>query len=194
MLKTHASRDFKKIKAKVGRKIPKSGAASNQKIQISSRKIQIANQLKEDTNSHSIQSILSRLSHYSGVARITALQEMKNLITKVAGVDDYVSLIVPPSLEFLADENKDTRKLLLEFYSILFSLCSAQSFSPTMQIMVTYICSGLTNLSKGIRASSLHFLHLVTTSHPSLLVPFHSKVWQTLYLTVHFYVTVFLAD
>lgn len=178
MLKSSSShRDFKKVKAKVGRKIAKTGT-QNKSIKVSSKKLQIASQLKESDGS--VQSLIQRLNHYSGVARLTALQEMRNMIVKLSSPSNYVSQIVPPSIESLFDEDLDNRKAVLDLYSVLVSLCDASSFLSVMPIVVTYLCSGLTNLSRNIRATTLYFLQMICLAQPGLLTPFHSKLTEYL--------------
>lgn len=174
MLKQSSNkRDFKRLRAKVGRRISKTSAA-NKSVKVSTKKLQLAQQLQ--ATGVSIPLLVTKLSHYSGVARLTALQEMRNLILKIPSPQDYLSSIVPPALENLFDEEMETRKCALELFSTLLSLSSSASLMTMAPVMVTYTCSGSTNLSRGIRATALNFLYILSSTHPDILLPYHNKV------------------
>ena len=190
MLKQSSNkRDFKRLRAKVGRRVAKSSAL-NKTVKVSSKKLQLAQQLQ--TTGVSIPLLTSKLSHYSGVARLTGLQEMKNFLLRMESPQEHVSSIIPPALENLFDEELETRKAAIELFSTLFSLCPSHSLIASMPVVVTYIGSGLTNLSRGIRATVLNFLYILVSAHPHILRPFHAKVIRhtiesVLYVDKHMY-------
>jgi hypothetical protein len=179
MLKSSSNkRDFKRLRAKVGRRISKN-AATNKSIKVSTKKIQLAQQLQE--TEVTIPLLVTRLTHYSGVARLTALQELKNVMAKLDNPNEHVSLVLPPCLRNISDEDSEIRQNSMDFFGMIFKLCSSDSFIAMMPMVVTYISSGLTHLSRGVRAAAVHLLHIITNSYPDLLVPFQIKV-SLLYL------------
>jgi hypothetical protein len=107
--------DFKKKTAKVGRKV-KGGNVT--KIEVTSKRIQIPLQsqitaTKPENEQENLELLLKTLQHYSGPARTTALEDLKDLLSTSPSTESYISLIFPSALELLFDDERETRKALI---------------------------------------------------------------------------------
>ena len=121
--------DFKKKTAKVGRKV-KGGNVT--KIEVTSKRIQIPLQsqitaAKPENEQENLRVLLKTLQHYSGPARTTALEDLKELLANSPSTESYISLIFPPALELLFDDERDTRKALVTLLTSLLTRFSSQS-------------------------------------------------------------------
>jgi hypothetical protein len=179
--------DFKKKTAKVGRKV-KGGNVT--KIEVSSKRIQIPLQsqitaAKPENEQENLRILLKTLQHYSGPARTTALEDLKELLANSPSTESYISLIFPPALELLFDDERDTRKALVTLLTSLLTRFSSQSFISIVPVTITYICSGLTSLNKGVRRDALSLLLSIANAHSHILIPHLEKlVAHTLALLV----------
>ena len=179
--------DFKKKTAKVGRKV-KGGNVT--KIEVTSKRIQIPLQsqitaAKPENEQENLRILLKTLQHYSGPARTTALEDLKELLANSPSTESYISLIFPPALELLFDDERDTRKALVTLLTSLLTRFSSQSFISIVPVTITYICSGLTSLNKGVRRDALSLLLSIANAHSHILIPHLEKlVAHTLALLV----------
>lgn len=179
--------DFKKKTAKVGRKV-KGGNVT--KIEVTSKRIQIPLQsqitaAKPENEQENLRVLLKTLQHYSGPARTTALEDLKELLANSPSTESYISLIFPPALELLFDDERDTRKALVTLLTSLLTRFSSQSFLSIVPVTITYICSGLTSLNKGVRRDALSLLLSIANAHSYILIPHLEKlVAHTLALLV----------
>ena len=170
--------DFKKKTAKVGRKV-KGGNVT--KIEVTSKRIQIPLQsqitaVKPESEQENLGLLLKTLQHYNGPARTTALEDLKELLTNSPSTESYISLIFPPALELLFDEERDTRKALINLLISLLNRYSSQTFVSIVPVTITYICSGLTSLNKGVRRDALSLLLAIAHAHSDILIPHLEKL------------------
>lgn len=170
--------DFSKKRRKVGKVVQRSNVTN---IKVKSKKIHIPlqnevtskNKLNDKEN---LDRILRNIHHYSSGVKISALEELKQFLSASSFVESFIALIVPSLMELLYDENMDTRKSLK--FAILLILKSTQSTSlaSIASVAITYICSGLTSLHKGVRKDSLIVLNMFCEYHSSILVKYIDKL------------------
>ena len=170
--------DFKKKTAKVGRKVQSSNTT---KIEVTSKRIQIPLQsqitaTKPENEQENLTLLLKTLQHYNGPARTTALEDLKELLSLSDHTESYISLIFPPALELLFDDERDTRKALITLLTSLLSRYPSHSFISIVPVTITYICSGLTSLNKGVRRDALSLLLAIATLHSHILIPHLEKL------------------
>ena len=170
--------DFKKKTAKVGRKVKSSNVT---KIEVTSKRIQIPLQsqitaIKPENEQENLGLLLKTLQHYSGPARTTALEDLKDLLATSPSTESYLSLIFPPALELLFDDERDTRKALISLLTALLTRFPSQSFLSIVPVTITYICSGLTSLNKGVRRDALSLLLAIANLHSHILIPHLEKL------------------
>jgi hypothetical protein len=165
--------DFTKKKAKVGRKVKSSNVTS---IKVQAKRIQVPLQAqvtagKPGNEKDTLNALLRSLQHYSGPTRTLALEELGEFMRTSRQADTYICLVFPPALELLFDEERDTRKALLVLLSGVLSRHPTASFLSVLPVAITYVCSGLTNLSKSVRRDALTLLLALANSHAALLAP-----------------------
>jgi hypothetical protein len=170
--------DFKKKKAKVGRKVQSSNVT---KIEVASKRILMPLQSqitanKPENEQENLDILLKTLQHYNSVARTTALEDLKELLAISPSTESYISMIFPPALELLFDDERDTRKALLTLLKDLLQKYPSRSFLSIVPVTITYICSGLTSLDKGIRRDSLSLLLDIANLHSHILTPHLEKL------------------
>ena len=170
--------DFKKKTAKVGRKV-KGGNVT--KIEVTSKRIQIPLQsqitaVKPENEQENLALLLKTLQHYSGPARTSALEDLKELLAASPSTESYLSLIFPPALELLFDDERDTRKALISLLTDLLKRYPSNSFLSIVPVTITYICSGLTSLNKGVRRDALSLLLAIANLHSHILIPYLEKL------------------
>ena len=158
--------DFKKKVVKVGRKVKKNNVTT---IKVQSKRIQIPLQSqitrKEVQNEKVVlDAILRQLSHYSSPTRQIAIRDLKDFLDDSPHAETYVAMVLPQTMELLYDDERDTRKALLGFFSSILSRFPSSSFSSVKSLMMTYLCSGLTSLLKVQKFSVHQHLHNIPLS------------------------------
>jgi hypothetical protein len=149
--KGHGGGDFKKKSATVGRKVKRSNVTE---IKVQSRRINMPQQLstsslaKEDGEIEDIKIVIRQLHHHNDHTRIGALEKMKRQLSDVDLARRQITLVLPEALELLFHEDRDTREALINLSSFLSETVSSEYFESIIAVMVTYLCSGLTNVHK----------------------------------------------
>lgn len=182
--------DFSKKKTKVGRKVKRANVTE---IKVKSRRIVVPLQnqgISEDgeSNREAINRVIKQLHHYSESTRLNALNRVKDMLNTKISEESFVTLVLPEVIELLFNDEKETRSVVTEVISSMFAKFPSDAFLPVLSVTVTYICSGLTNLHKGIRKDSLVLLKAMAQRCPTLLSPHLDKVLLILYI-VKFYIS-----
>ena len=92
--------------------------------------------------------IVKLIHHYSNHVRVCGLDELKTFFTTAQESHSFLAMAVPSVLELLFDEERDTRTSVVSFMTTVLQSFPSVYFQSFISIVVTYICSGLTNLSK----------------------------------------------
>lgn len=165
--------DFVKKTIKVGKKIKRNEVT---KLDIKSKRIVVPLQsnvtsVQDTENERAMITMLSRqLHHYNGSSKRAAIDNLKNILLRSNHTESYIALIVPTMLELIFDIEKDTRKDVIQLITALFRRYSSNSFAAITSVLLTYIRSGLTSMSRGVRKDSLTLLSAFAECHSSLLL------------------------
>jgi hypothetical protein len=170
--------DFAKKKGKVGRKVKRANVTE---IKVKSRRIVVPLQnqgVSDDggSNKEAINRVIKQLHHYSESTRLNALNRVKDMLGNDVAEESFVTLVLPEVIELLFNEEKETRSVVVEVVSLTMSKFPAGAFLPVISVVVTYLCSGLTHIHKGIRKDSLVLLKVMAQKCPALLAPYMEKV------------------
>lgn len=170
--------DFSKKKVKVGRKVKRANVTE---IKVKSRRIVVPLQnqgVSEDgeSNRESINRLIKQLHHYSESTRLNALNRVKEMLHNKISEESFVTLVLPEVIELLFNDEKETRNVVTEVVILMMAKFPVDAFLPVISVTVTYLCSGLTNIHKGIRKDSLVLLKAMAQKCPVLLVPYMEKV------------------
>jgi hypothetical protein len=177
-LKPKIQADFKRKKAKVGRKVERSNVTV---IKVQSKHINIPIQAqmvakKAATEQELAEKILKQLLHHNVTSQVASIEELRQFMEGSKNAASFIPMILPVSLELLFDEERLTRKAFLNFASFLFSKFSSQAFASLTPVIVSYMCGGLTSLLKGVRRDALLFLVALASSHSTILQEHVDKV------------------
>ena len=162
--------DFKRLKAKVGKRAPKKLNDTDTKFNTATVKVKVQNvsyeSLGVDTNGmqmisskgkHLSQLILS-LNHPSASVRSSSLQGIKDAVknTPANVIPHHMSIIMPSISKCIVDEDSDVRKLansvLFQDISLrLLSINMGDRMRPFLPLTLAYIGSALHSLDQDIR-------------------------------------------
>ncbi len=193
--KTHVPSDFKRLKAKVGKRAPQKLNATDTKfstatINVQSQSVAADTSAKHGSGSiHSLTStkgkhfsqLMAQLNHPAANARSSALQGMKDAIlhTSPETIPQHLALIVPSLASRFVDEDSTVRKSSM---SILFQDVSRRLIDnvnknnmgdrmrPFLPLLLAYIGSALHSLDVDIRYDGCHALESLCRFHGDLFI------------------------
>ncbi|RYG59537.1 hypothetical protein EON64_20125, partial [archaeon] len=149
-------KDFKKKKAKIGRKVK---SASSTKINVKSKQIVLPSQhMGSDHNKgFQMQHVISQLKHSNEKNKLDGLTELENDLQRYQGdVLKHLGTVVPYVFEMLLSDEGKARGGAVGFLSRLLSrVRESESLLGLLQLMVSFVCSALSSLNKGVRRDGL---------------------------------------
>lgn len=143
--------DFKKIQTKVGKKISRGPTTI---INVKAKRIILPTQLNVSIEpiveeNAKISQLMRQFHHHSLSHRISALEDMNQLLSTSNTPEMHVALVLPSVLELLFDEDKELRQNLLKLVKNLLERCpQKETYETIAPVITTYACSGLTSLIK----------------------------------------------
>ncbi|CAM9764439.1 unnamed protein product [Choristocarpus tenellus] len=171
------SSDFKRIKAKVGKKALK--PASHTDTSFKSKRVFITAQsiLSDlgDSNAvtargQSVQELLVQLRHYSPSSKCEALAGLKSVVEKYPGfAEANFARIAEPSLELAVCVEDEVRSSLLSYQGSLLGHITTPTFTPFADLYMAYVVSAMTSLHKAVRRDSLALLALLLAHFPAIV-------------------------
>lgn len=183
--KSHVPGDFKRLKAKVGKKAPQRLNTTETKFKTASVQVKSQN-VTNEPNSSKISTLVSSkgkhfsqlmatLNHPAANARSSALQGMKDAINNTPDniIPQHLSLIIPSLSKCFVDEDSGIRKVTI---SILFqnvapriSSCGmAGSMRPFLYLILAYIGSALHSLDQDVRYDGCQALEALCDNYSYL--------------------------
>eukprot|EP01039_Chlorochromonas_danica_P006934 gene6934-7672_t len=153
-------KDFLKKKVKVGRKVQKANAT---KIKIQSKKIRLPTQsissnitlLGGDEETNRFNKLQQKLHHSSDSIRLEGLIEMEDFLHKGNHIERFLCLVLPDCLEQLLSIETKAREVILRLIEYLLVQYQYQQrlvvhdcFASSIQLVVTFLCSGMTSVNK----------------------------------------------
>ncbi|CAM9843274.1 unnamed protein product, partial [Scytosiphon promiscuus] len=173
--KTGATADFKRLKAKVGKRAPQ--AASHTDTSFKSKRVRVSAQsilheLGDDdavtARGQGVQELLVQLRHYSPVSKREALAGLKSIVDRHrAFAEVNFARLAEASLELAVCFDDDVRKGLLVFQEALLTCVPVRTFTPFADLYMAYVVSAMTSLKKGVRRDSLALLALLLARFPA---------------------------
>eukprot|EP01031_Cornospumella_fuschlensis_P030255 gene30255-36561_t len=191
-----AQKDFKKKKAKIGRKV-QSGKAT--KINVQSKQIVLSSQHfgGESVNKNfQLQHVISELKHSNHNIKLEGLNELENALRRhQEEVCKHLPTLVPYIFELVLSDESKVRTGAVGFLARLFGRPKdCEGLGGLLQLMVSFVCSALSSLSKGVRRDGLLVLRdivqrfdvdaqldkvlaslLLIAQDPSLLLAMHTS-------------------
>ncbi|XP_058003368.1 uncharacterized protein LOC131169139 [Hevea brasiliensis] len=176
--------DFKKIKRKLGRKLPPPKNATNTEIKskaiiipeqsVASDKMSLAVSKKGLT----LKELLQRTSHRNAKVRKDALMGMKDLFLMYPeGLKLNTHEVIQKLCGRFGDEDKMVRETLYQLLkSVIFPTCNEDM--PFIYLMMGYIFVAMANLAIEVRLMAFKFFDLIVQHYPAAFSLHGEKVLQ----------------
>ncbi|KAE8125193.1 hypothetical protein FH972_020026 [Carpinus fangiana] len=178
--------DFKKIKRKIGRKLPPANNATN--TEIKSKAIILPEQsvasekegLAVNKKGLTLKELLQQTSHHNPKVRRDALMGIKDLFRKhPAELRLHKYAVVEKLRERIGDDDKVVRETLYQlFKSVIFPTCKEDNQELFISLIMAYIFNTMTHLAIDVRLMAFKFLDLVVENHPPSFFLYAEKILQ----------------
>ena len=140
------------------------------------QKLERAGQLLNSRNA-SLPDLQGHLVHYSGSTRREAYQGMQDLFERHPGLfASEAAGVIPRIVEGMVDEEPLVRRALCALLQQNLWQLSAPRLAPFMPLLVSYIVAAMTHVDVRIRADAVHFLRVLTSIQPSLVVRYAPRL------------------
>mmetsp|Transcript_6421 Transcript_6421/g.7198 ORF Transcript_6421/g.7198 Transcript_6421/m.7198 type:complete len:1054 (-) Transcript_6421:81-3242(-) len=178
--RTQAPNDFKRLKAKVGKRAPQKANATDTKFRTSSVQVRSQSIPDDDHNKSkdgkdgqkkglnlmemvtskgkSLSHLVAQLNHHSPNVKCSSLQGIKDATrnTHVEILPNYLSVLVPSVSKCIVDDDARVRKLAISIFfqdisSKIVSSQASQKMKPFLPLSLAYITSALHSLDQDIR-------------------------------------------
>ncbi|KAM7499953.1 hypothetical protein LguiA_024367 [Lonicera macranthoides] len=178
--------DFKKIKRKIGRKLPPAKNATNTEIKskaiilpeqsVASEKAGLAVSKKGLT----LKELLHQTSHHNAKVRKDALIGIRDIFIKYPAELKLHKLAVIEKLrERISDDDKLVREALYQLLkAVIFPGCKEDNQGPFISLMMAYIFNAMTHLGIDVRLMAFKFFDLVVEYYPTSFSLYSEKILQ----------------
>ncbi|KAL3825702.1 hypothetical protein ACJIZ3_021731 [Penstemon smallii] len=178
--------DFKKIRRKIGRKLPPPKNTTN--TEVKSKAIILPEQsiaaekagLAVSKKGLTLKELLQQTSHHNARVRKDALLGVKDILLKhPAELKLHKIAVIEKLRERIGDDDKLVRETLYQlFKSVIFPGCAKDNQGPLVSLMMAYIFNAMTNLAIDVRLMAFKFFDLVIQYYPSSFSLYAEKVLQ----------------
>ncbi|KAL6575086.1 hypothetical protein OROMI_012371 [Orobanche minor] len=185
--KKHQKRgvDFKKIRRKIGRKLPPPNNATNTEIKfksivlpeqsIVSEKSGLALSKKKLT----LKELLQQSSHHNAKVRADALIGIKEILCLPGELKTHKLAVIEKLRERLGDDEKLVREKLYElFKSVIFPGCGQDNQGPLVSLLMVYIFNAMTHFAIDVRLMAFKFVDLLVQFYPLSFFMYAEKILQ----------------
>ncbi|XP_058205322.1 uncharacterized protein LOC131319180 isoform X2 [Rhododendron vialii] len=178
--------DFKKIKRKIGRKLPPPKNATNTEIKskaivlpeqsVASEKAGLAVSRKGLT----LKELLQQTSHHNSKVRKDALTGIRDIFLKhPAELRLHKLAVIEKLRERISDDDKLVRETLYQLLkAVIFPSCREDSQGPFVSLMMAYIFNAMTHLAIDVRLMAFKFFDLVVQHYPLSFSTHAEKIFQ----------------
>jgi pre-rRNA-processing protein IPI1 len=178
--------DFKKIKHKIGKKLPPAKNTTN--TEIKSKAIILPEQsvasdktgLAVSKKGLTLKELLHQTSHHNTKVRKDALIGIRDIFVKYPSELKLHKLAAVEKLrERISDDDKLVRESLYQlFKAIIFPSCKEENQGPFISLVMSYIFNAMTHLAIDVRLMAFKFFDLVVEYYPSSFSSYAEKILQ----------------
>ncbi|MED6111713.1 hypothetical protein PIB30_054890, partial [Stylosanthes scabra] len=178
--------DFKKIRRKIGKKLPPPKNATN--TEIKSKAIVLPEQsvaadkagLAVNKKGLTLKELLQQTSHHNAKVRRDALVGIKDLFNKFpAEMKLHKYAAIEKLRERIGDDDKVVRRTLYDlFKSVILPGCKEDNQELIISLLMAYIFNAMTHLAFDIRIMAFDFLDLVLQFYPPSFSNYAEKIFQ----------------
>jgi hypothetical protein len=181
-----AQSDFKRIKAKVGKRTPKSANVTETSFKAAS--LHVAGQLIDrsqapitivsSTRGNTMFDLSAQLGHPAAAVRLSAIKGLGDIARNHSPylLRPHLSILVPTCAKSWVDEDDEVRTAGLSAFGELIGQQNYSSIRPFVLLIISYFTSALHSLDSQMRVDGARAVNLVSSLHPRLLTPFVSKL------------------
>jgi hypothetical protein len=188
--KNTGSSDFKRIKAKVGKKAQRQHDTD---VSFQSASLHLGQSIQRDnepkksgnllllvsSRGNSLYHLVSTAStHPAGAARASALKGVLDIVKKhpTDALLPNLSTLIPICVHSCVDEDHDVRSVGFDALSALFQQLQEKRIKPFGALLIARISSALHSLDASIRIHGVKMVNLLSTTCPSLTISFVDKL------------------
>lgn len=178
--------DFKKIKRKIGRKLPPPKNTTN--TEVKSKAIILPEQslasekggLAVSKKGLTLKELLQQTSHHNAKVRRDALMGMRDIFLKHPPELKMQRLSVIEKLrERMTDEDKIVRETLYQLLkAVIFPACKEDNQGTFISLMMAYVFNAMTHLAFDVRLMAFKFFDLVVQHYPISFSMYAEKIIQ----------------
>lgn len=188
--KSAPSSDFKRIKAKVGKKALK--PLNDTDVSFKSASLHLGQSIQRDgeynksenrqvllsSRGKSLLDLLSQLSHPAANARSSSLKGMLDIVRNhpSKAILPNLSALIPACVHSCVDEDQDVRSLGIDILSALLSKLEENTIQPFGALLIARVSSALHSLDASTRIDGVKMAKLVSTSCPCLTSVFVNQL------------------
>ncbi|XP_047152629.1 uncharacterized protein LOC124824261 isoform X3 [Vigna umbellata] len=175
--------DFKKIRRKIGRKLPPPKNTTNTEIKskaivlpeqsVAAEKVGLAVNKKGLT----LKELLQQTSHHNPKVRREALMGIKDLFTRHPAEQKLHRYVTVEKLrERIGDDDKVVRKSLYDLFKIVILPCCKEDNQELVDsLLMPYIFNAMTHFSVDVRMMAFDFLDLILEFYPPSFSPLYAE-------------------
>ncbi|BAT82241.1 hypothetical protein LR48_Vigan07g234800 [Vigna angularis] len=175
--------DFKKIRRKIGRKLPPPKNTTN--TEIKSKAIVLPEQsvaaekagLAVNKKGLTLKELLQQTSHHNPKVRREALMGIKDLFTRHPAEQKLHRYVTVEKLrERIGDDDKVVRKSLYDLFKIvILPCCKEDNQELVVSLLMPYIFNAMTHFSVDVRMMAFDFLDLILEFYPPSFSPLYAE-------------------
>ena len=171
-----ANADFKRIKAKVGKKAVKLANVTDTSFKSAS--VSVRSQVVDFTSQgkllsergRSIQELVTQLNHPAAVVRTSAVRGLSNVVESHSEfLKAHFSMLLPAVAKCCVDENDSVRQLGLEVLRNVLTTDNQSALRPFLTLLTAYASSALNSLDRTTRLDGGRAVEILSTTLPSLM-------------------------
>ena len=181
--------DFKRIKAKVGKRAPKPANVTDTSFKSAS--LHVRSQVVDHSTStsqdgqaaegslllsargKSISELILQLNHPADAVRLSAMKGLGYLVqsssSSPASLRPHLSILIPACCKSSVDEDEDVRQAGLKVLRELTRQQEESAIRPFMSLLVAYTTSALNSLDSGMRLDGARAVEFISTTIPKLV-------------------------
>ncbi|KAI3713299.1 hypothetical protein L1987_71874 [Smallanthus sonchifolius] len=178
--------DFKKIKRKVGRKLPPPNNTTN--TEVKSKAIILPEQtlasekagLAVSKKGLSLKELLQQTSHHNAKVRRDALIGIRDIfLNHPAELKKHRLTVIEKLRERMSDEDKIVRETLFQLLkAVIFPACKEDNQGTFISLMMAYVFNAMTHLAIDVRLMAFKFFDLVVQHYPLSFSMYADKIIQ----------------
>ncbi|KAK7339876.1 hypothetical protein VNO77_20562 [Canavalia gladiata] len=178
--------DFKKIRRKIGRKLPPPKNTTD--TEIKSKAIVLPEQsvaaektgLAVNKKGLTLKELLQQTSHHNAKVRRDALMGIKDLFNRYpAELKLHKYAAIEKLRERIGDDDKVVRKSLYDLFKVvILPGCKEDNQELIISLLMPYIFNAMTHLAVDIRIMAFDFLDLILEFYPPSFSSYAEKIFQ----------------